>query len=57
MTKRKPIKLRKGCITKLAEATGYSVFTVRKALRWEVDSDAQNLIRQRARELGYIKRF
>lgn len=57
MTKRKPIKVRRGYIKKLAESTGYSIFTVRKALSWNTDSDAENLIRQRARELGCIRRF
>lgn len=55
--KRKPIKVRLGCIMKLAEDCKVSVVTVRKALRWEADTDAQNLVRKRARELGYIKKF
>lgn len=57
MAKRKPIKVRIGCIKKLAEITGYSVYTVRLALRYTTDSDAQNLIRKKAYELGFVRRF
>lgn len=57
MTKRKPIKVRIGCIKKLAEDCGVSPLTVRMALRWQADTDNQNLVRQRAKELGYIRRF
>lgn len=41
----------------LAKDVGVSVQTVSKALRWESDSDIQNLIRKRAKDLGYIKQF
>lgn len=57
MTKRKPIKVRIGCINKIAEACGVGRATVWRALHWDADTDLQNLIRQKARELGYIKRF
>jgi hypothetical protein len=57
MTKRKRIKLRQGCQIKLAEDCGVGVATVRRALQWELDSDIQNLIRKRAHELGYVRRW
>lgn len=57
MAKRKRIKLRRGCQIKLAEDCGVGVATVRRALQWELDSDIQNLIRKRAHELGYVKRW
>lgn len=42
---------------KLQEACGVSRATVSRALAWDADTDIQNLVRQRARELGYVKRF
>lgn len=57
MAKRKRIKLRRGCQIKLAEDCGVGVTTVRRALQWERDSDIQNLIRKRAHELGYVRRW
>lgn len=57
MTKRKPIKLRMGCKKKLAEACGVGLTTVARAINWDADTDLQNLVRLRAKQLGYIKRF
>lgn len=57
VNKRKPIKLRMGCVKKLAESCGVSERTVCDALKWKNDTDAQNLVRKRAEDLGYIKRF
>lgn len=57
MTKRKAIKLRQGCQILLAKDCGVGVATVRRALQWERDSDIQNLIRKRAHELGYVRRW
>lgn len=57
MSKRKRIKLRRGCQIKLAEDCGVGVATVRRALQWERDSVIQNLIRKRAHELGYVRRW
>lgn len=54
---RKKIKLRYGKGIELAKTLGVSVQTVSKAMKWNTDSDTENLIRQRARELGYIKQF
>lgn len=54
---RKKIKLRYGKGIELAKALGVSVQTVSKAMRWNADSDTENLIRQKAREYGYIKHF
>ena len=51
---RKKIILRHGKGVALARDVGVSVQTVSKALRWESDSDIQNLIRKRAKDLGYI---
>lgn len=57
MSKRKPIKLRIGYQRKLAEACGVGVATVKRALEWQADTDIQNLIRKRAYELGYVRRW
>lgn len=57
MAKRKNIKLRMGCRKKLQDACGVSRATVIRALAWDADTDAQNLVRQKARELGYVRRF
>lgn len=54
---RKPIKVRYGCVKKLAESCNVSEVAVRRALKWERDTDTQRLIRKRARELGYIRLF
>ena len=51
---RKKIILRHGKGVALARDVGVSVQTVSKALRWESDSD---IIRKRAKDLGYIKQF
>lgn len=57
MATRKPIKVRVGCVKKLAEDCHVSPYTVYKALRWQADTDIQNLIRKRAKELGYTRRW
>lgn len=57
MTNRKPIKLKKGCKRKLAQILGVSELTVYNAMHWRCDSDIQNLVRQKAKELGFIKQF
>lgn len=57
MTKKKTIKIKMGCKKKLAEACNVGTMTVYRALRWDADTDVQNLVRRRARELGYIKKF
>lgn len=56
-TKKKPIILKRGCKKKLAEACRVSLITVYNAMHWETDSDLQEYVRNRAAELGYIKRF
>lgn len=55
--KKTPIKLRMGCIKKLSEDIGVSILTIRRALRYENDTDTQRFVRQKAHELGYIKKF
>ena len=55
--KRKQIFLRRGKIKELSEICKVSPLTVRLALRWDGDTDKQNLIREKAKELGFIKRF
>lgn len=55
--KRKKIEVRRGKISELSKICKVSPLTVRLALRWDSDTDTQNLIRQRAKELGFIKRF
>lgn len=57
MTKRKPLKLRSGCIKKLMSDCRVSKATVMRSLQWDSDTDLQNLVRKRAIELGYVKRF
>lgn len=57
MTKRKRIKLRYGAIPILMRECSVSKATVIRALGWEADTDVQNVIRRRARELGLIRRF
>lgn len=57
MTKRKPIKLRAGCVKKLMADCRVGRSTVQRAMRWDSDSDLQNLVRKRAYELDYIKKF
>lgn len=54
---RKRIKLYKGKPKELARICGVSVRTVFSALAWENDTEAQNLVRKRAYELGFVKRF
>lgn len=57
MANRKPIKLKKGCKKKLAGILKVSEVTVYNAVHWKCDSDVQNLVRQKAKELGFIKQF
>lgn len=57
MQKRKKIKLRYGKVGELAKICGVSESTILRALRWDTDSDTQNLIRKRAYDLGFVKRF
>lgn len=57
MANRKPIKLKKGCKRKLAKILGVSEPTIYNAMHWKCDSDVQNLVRQKAKELGFIKQF
>lgn len=51
------MKLRRGCQKKLAEDCRVGAATVKRALNWDADSDLQNLVRKRAAELGYIRRW
>lgn len=57
MANRKTIKLKKGCKKRLAEILRVSELTVYNAMHWKCDSDLQNLVRKKARELGFIKQF
>lgn len=57
MSKKKRIKLRYGKTKELAKICGVSERTVLKAMCWDTDSDTQNLIRKRAYDLGFVKRF
>lgn len=56
MTKRKPIKLRWGCLKKLASDCDVGLATVKRALKWDSDTDLQMSIRKQANDLGYVKR-
>lgn len=57
MARKKRIRLKYGKIPELAKICGCSVRTVKKALAWNTDSDTENLVRKRAEQLGFIKRF
>lgn len=57
MAKKKRIILRRGYVEKLAAVCGVSRVTVSRALNWNSDNDTENLIRRKAVELDYIKRF
>ena len=57
MVKKKRIRLKYGKIPELAKICGYSERTVKKALAWNSDNDTENLIRAKAEQLGFIKRF
>lgn len=57
MSKRKPIKLKYGGTTRLVKLCRVSRQTVWKAINWNADTDMENLIRQKAKELGLIKKF
>lgn len=57
MRKKKRIKLKYGKIAELAKICGVSRRTVDYALAYHTDSDTENLIRQRAEQLGFIKQF
>lgn len=57
MTRKKNIKLKYGKIPELARICGVSERTVQYALAWKSDNDTGCLIRQKAAQLGFIKRF
>lgn len=57
MANRKPIKLKKGAKKKLAAILGVSEPTIYNAMHWKCDSDMQNMVRQKARELGFVRQF
>ncbi len=57
MSKRKAIKLRRGGTTRLAKLCRVSRQTVWKAINWNADTDMENLVRQKAADLGLIKKF
>lgn len=57
MAKRKPIILRRGKVGETARLLGVGRTTVQHALKWENDTDTQNLIRKKVYELGFVKQF
>jgi hypothetical protein len=57
MANRKPIKLKRGAKKKLAAILGVSEPTIYKSMHWDCDSDMQNMVRAKAKELGFIKQF
>ena len=57
MSKRKTIKLKYGGVARLAKLCRVSRQTVWKATNWNADTDMENLIRQKAKKLGLIKKF
>lgn len=57
MAKRKRIILRKGENERLARIAGVSKMTVWRALTWHADSEAENRVRELAKQLNMIKKF
>lgn len=57
MAKRKRIILRKGEAKKLAAIAGVSRMTVTRALGWNADTEAENKVRELAKQLNMIKKF
>lgn len=57
MAKRKPIILRRGKVGETARILNVGRTTVQRALRWDGDTDTQNLIRKKVYELGFVKQF
>lgn len=57
MTKKKPIKLKRGYVQILAAVCKVSRNTVTKAMKWNADSDIENFIRKKAYELDYVRKF
>ncbi len=57
MAKRKRIILRKGEAKRLAEIAGVSRMTVTRALGWNADTEAENKVRELAKQLNMIKKF
>ncbi len=57
MKKPKALTIKRGYMSKLAEATGYSERTCLKAIKNPQDLDSHKLIRNTARDLGMVKRY
>lgn len=57
MAKRKKIKVYKGKAQELAIICKCSKRLVSYALSWHKDTETENLVRKRAKELGFIKQF
>lgn len=55
--KRKAIKIINGKKPELARICGVSLRTVYSALHWENNTPAQDLVRKKAYELGFVKKF
>lgn len=55
--KRKKITVKYGKCKELARLCGTTPQTVSKALRWNADSEIENLVRSRAVQYGFIKMF
>lgn len=54
---RKKIVLKHGKGKVLAKMLGVTEQTVTRALKWDADSEIQNLVRQKAKEYGFVKAF
>jgi hypothetical protein len=57
MTKRKPIKLHKGDVKKLAIMCGVTTRTVYNALHWRADTKGENDVRDKCIRYFDYKRF
>jgi hypothetical protein len=57
MAKRKPIKMHKGDVKKLAILCGVSTKTVYNALHWRADTESENEVRRQALTYFDYKKF
>ena len=57
MAKRKPIKMHKGDVKKLAIQCGVSTKTVYNALHWRADTESENEVRRQALTYFDYKKF
>jgi len=57
MARRKRIILKRGKVNETARILNVGRATVQRALKWDGDTDTQNLIRKKVYEFGFVKMF